>query len=114
MTSTQHGLAALSEDLFLGSRAVQVTVHGESMLMSDREFRDVLACARDLFPSMFQWPLPEPVKPHPSPEAARAERCNYCPALAQIFDETGRWCSDEHRRFDRGNEETWWRKAAGR
>lgn len=54
-----HGLAAITENLYLGAMAVEVTVHGQALLMSDREFRDVLLCARDLFPSMFAWPLPE-------------------------------------------------------
>lgn len=55
MTSSHHGTATLTEDVYDGTMAVVVEVHGEKLMMSDREFRDLLLCAYDLFPSAFQW-----------------------------------------------------------
>lgn len=94
MTSSHHGLADVSENLFMGSMAVQITVHGESMLMSDREFRDVLLCARDLFPSMFQWPLPAPeVKREPASPFPLCAQCGH--KVAQVRGNEDRFCGDE-------------------
>lgn len=91
MTSTQHGLASVAENLFMGSMAVEIKVHGESLLMSDREFRDVLACARELFPSMFQWPLPAPeAKREPAAPFPLCLQCGH--KVAQVI---GRFCGDE-------------------
>ncbi len=112
MTSSQHGDATLTVEPHGGHMEVRIDVGTVHVIMTDREFRDVLRCARVEYVSMFMWPVPDPVRPHPSSEAETARRCQYCGhKLAQIFDVDGAWCSDEHQRFDRGNEETWWRKA---
>lgn len=60
MTASTHGLATVEEDVFEGALAVKVVVHGETLMMSDREFRDLLLCASDLFPSMM--PVREPAR----------------------------------------------------
>lgn len=60
MTASTHGLATVEEDVFEGHMAVKVVVHGETLMMSDREFRDLLLCASDLFPSMM--PVREPAR----------------------------------------------------
>lgn len=60
MTTSHHGLATVSEDLFEGHMAVVVEVHGERLMMSDREARDALLCLADLFPSML--PVREPAR----------------------------------------------------
>lgn len=41
-----------------------------------------------------------------SPPQVADRRCQYCGDNAEIFDITGAWCTDEHRRFDRDSETT--------
>jgi hypothetical protein len=64
MTASTHGLATVEEDVFEGHLAVKVVVHGEVLMMSDREFRDLMLCGADLFPSML--PVREPARLGPS------------------------------------------------
>lgn len=94
MTSTQHGLAELTEDVFEGAMAVTIKVHGEKLMMADAEFRDVLRCARDLFPSMFQWPLPAPeVRREPASPFPLCIQCGH--KVAQVISGEDRFCGDE-------------------
>lgn len=58
MTASTHGLATVEEDVFDGHMAVKVVVHGETLMMSDAEFRDLMRCAADLFPSMLPVRVP--------------------------------------------------------
>lgn len=60
MATAHHGDATVIEDVFEGSLAVKVTVHGQTIMMSDREFRDLMLCGADLFPSML--PVREPAR----------------------------------------------------
>lgn len=60
MTESHHGNATVVEDVFEGAFAVKMTVHGETLMMSDREARDALLCLADLFPSML--PVREPAR----------------------------------------------------
>jgi hypothetical protein len=64
VTASTHGLATVEEDVFEGHLAVKVVVHGETIMMSDREFRDLMLCGADLFPSML--PVREPARLGPS------------------------------------------------
>jgi hypothetical protein len=60
MNESHHGAVDVAEDLFEGALAVKLRVHGETLMMSDREARDALLCLADLFPSML--PVREPAR----------------------------------------------------
>jgi hypothetical protein len=65
MNESHHGAVDVAEDLFEGALAVKLHVHGETLMMSDREARDALLCLADLFPSML--PVREPARlTHPA------------------------------------------------
>lgn len=129
MTTSKHGLALLEEDVFEGHMAVRVVVHGETLMMSDQEFRDLMRCAADLFPSML--PVREPARvtfSAPAPivprlprkeccglelgekcECTQVRMCQQCGfRKATVFDIDGQWCDDECQRNDRVSEMRGW------